>query len=109
MKLSNVFSLAVTVILMSGCASTFTKTGNYESKPRELGCDFTLYTTPPGNFKEVGLISFYTGTGNSVYTLDGVKKTAQEFVCQAGGNGLIVPEPTKDGIYRQGTVVWVPN
>ena len=102
--MKNIFFI-FTGMIFSACASTtFVKTGSYERKPRAPGCDFKVYTTPPSHFNEVGLIKFYTGTGNNVYTIEGVKTTAQEYVCKAGGNGIILPEP-KDLIYPQATVI----
>lgn len=99
------FCTLVAAISMGCATTTFTKTGNYNAPERSSNCDLAIYTTPPSNpFKELGLIRFYTGPGNSVYTLDGVKSTAREYVCKAGGNGIIVPEPT-ELIYPQVTVI----
>ncbi len=68
---------------------------------------FFIGGTPPVGFapKKTTDIAKSMLTPYLMTEIDGVKKTAQKYVCDAGGNGLILHEPTKDGIYRQGTVV----
>jgi hypothetical protein len=100
---------AACVVLALGfqsCATVYQKVGYYEAKSRPGDCDFTVYTKAIEQpYHELGSIQFYTGMFNSAHTVEGVKKTAQQYVCQAGGNGLILSDVNEDGVYRQGTVV----
>lgn len=88
-----------------GCASAqFTKTGDVQLPPRPAGCDFSIYTaTPSSPFKEIGLVNF------SVSGPDMAKRFAQELVCNAGGNGLILSGFTSDFGYTKGTVISIKS
>ena len=105
-----IFSCAGTLLTLSGCAATsYTRTGDYYNvKPRESYCNFTVYTaTPAHSFKELGSIRFNPGPTHHTFTIEEVKETAREDVCQAGGNGLIVGSLGRDGYYETATVIWV--
>lgn len=99
---SNLIILSTAIIM--GCAQGhFYKTGEYSYSKRELGCDFTIYTTRPNQqFNEVGFIEL----GNTS-TLGAVKKTASPMVCANGGNGLLVWEANGNGTYLKATVIHV--
>jgi len=101
MKLSILF-FTFTIIL-TGCATAhFTKTGDFQANPRSPNCDFSIFTVPPTTpYKEVGLIDFI------VSGPDQARKSGQELVCKAGGDGLILSGYTDKWVYTKGTVILI--
>lgn len=101
-------ALIALALVLTGCGPTlFMKTGDYSFEPLNSGCDFNIYTTNPNKaFKEVGLVEFGNDWMNGYPTsLAQVKQQAAPFVCQSGGNGLLVWEVNGFGRYLKATII----
>ena len=105
--------LSVSAFFLTSCTTVnFSKTGILEAKSKNVGCEFSIYTTQPNQeFDELGVVefggySFWSGKAcpgpNSV--ADAKEKSA-EYVCKAGGNALLLWEANAFGCYLKATVV----
>ena len=103
-----------TLMLLSSTtmAAKFTKTGLYEGKDRGKDCDFHLFALKPRQeFHEIGIIDF----SNAIYKASGpgtaekLKKKSAKFVCENGGNGLLIWGVNGFGNYKQAIVIHVEH
>lgn len=104
-------SICLVVNLMYGCTPSvsFTKTGSEKAlTTKNNNCDFAVYATQPKKeFYELGVIEF-TKSGFSQFgpqNITEAKSMSQEFVCKAGGNGLLLWEANGFGQYVKATVI----
>jgi hypothetical protein len=97
-------------LILTGCATAnFSPTGTFKTSPRDENCDFVIYTTSPRTeFEELGVVDINQGW-SGVKTMDKVRELAHPYVCQNGGNGLLVWGVHPGGFYTKATVIYIRN
>jgi hypothetical protein len=77
-------------------------------KERPSNCTFSIHTTSPKvKFEELGVIEYWDRWhGGGASDLEKVKTTSQEWVCKAGGNGLLLWEASGSS-YPKATVIYI--
>lgn len=105
--MKKLFSISLSLLLLSCASADFTKTGTYQAKPRPLGCEYIIYTTPPKSaYEEIGLIELSKGAEGFPSSISGVKELVSDYVCSNGGNALFLWEANGRGQYIKATVAY---
>ncbi|MCP5325489.1 MAG: hypothetical protein H7A09_04065 [Oceanospirillaceae bacterium] len=110
-KHATYISVLLAASMLVGCSpsTSFIKTG--DTAPLAAlppNCEFNIFTTEPSKpYIELGLMEF-TKTPVSAYgprNVQEAKTLSQEYVCQAGGNGLLLWTVNGYGQYLKATVI----
>ena len=106
-KLTFTLILAIALVF-TGCASyELQKTGDITLTPREPDCEFTIYTQKPEKeYDEIGYVDLFSFGNGWTRDIQKAKRRAQDAVCQAGGNAIILSS-NEIGEFTSGTVVFI--
>lgn len=104
-------SVLLAASMLAGCLpyANFVKTGdNAQLAALDLNCEFNVYATEPSKpYIELGLIAFsqkgFSTLGPT--NVQDAKILSQEYVCQSGGNGLLLWTVNGYGQYIKATVI----
>jgi hypothetical protein len=110
-----ILALVFASTMLSGCSlvtTNFSNTGTNKLSSLNENCEFNVYATPPkSEYAELGVVeidvAFYGFIPPipNIKTVSSIKKRVQPYVCQAGGNGVLLWEANGGGEYRKIIVV----